>query len=67
MSYGPDLPSMYRRGAELADRILKGARPADMPIEQPTHFDLVINMKTAKSLGIKIPDAILLRAEKVID
>jgi putative tryptophan/tyrosine transport system substrate-binding protein len=67
MSYGADLPSMYRRGAELADRILQGARPADMPIEQPTHFDLVINMKTAKSLGIKISDSMLLRADKVID
>jgi putative tryptophan/tyrosine transport system substrate-binding protein len=67
MSYGADLPSMYRRAAELADQILKGARAADMPIEQPTHFQLVINMKTAKSLGIKIPDIILVRADKVIE
>jgi len=67
MSFGADLPSMYSRAAELADQILKGARPADMPIQQPTHFELVVNMKTAKSLGIKIPDIILLRADKVIE
>jgi putative ABC transport system substrate-binding protein len=67
MSYGADIPSMYRRAAELADQIFKGARPAEMPIEQPTHFELVINMNTAKSLGVKIPDIVLLRAGKVIE
>src|SRR5258706_13202916 len=64
MSYGADLPSMYRRAAELADKILRGARPADMPIEQQTHFELAINMKTPKSRAIKIPDIILFRAVK---
>jgi ABC-type uncharacterized transport system substrate-binding protein len=67
MSYGPDLPEVYRRTAEIIDKILKGARPSDMPVEQPTKFSLVINLKTAKVLGLTIPSALMLRADKVIE
>jgi ABC-type uncharacterized transport system substrate-binding protein len=67
VAYGPNLPALYRRAAYYADRILKGAKPSDLPIEQPTQFDLVINMKTAKALGLTIPPSLLLRADQVIE
>jgi putative ABC transport system substrate-binding protein len=67
MSYGPNLPDMVRQASTYVDRILKGARPGDLPIQQPTRFELLVNQKTAKTLGLNIPDSFLLRAEKVIE
>jgi ABC-type uncharacterized transport system substrate-binding protein len=67
ISYGPNFPDMSRRAAEMADKILRGAQPADIPVEQPTKFDLVINLKTAKALGIDIPATLLARADEVIE
>jgi putative ABC transport system substrate-binding protein len=67
MAYGPNQPEYYRRLAVYIDKILKGAKPADLPIEQPTKFDFVINMRTAKALGLTIPPSLLLRADQVIE
>ena len=67
MSYGPNWPHMWSRAADLVDKILRGAKPGEIPVEQPTTFDFVINLSTAKALGLKIPEAILLCADEVID
>jgi putative ABC transport system substrate-binding protein len=67
MSYGPTVPDLFRRAADMVDKILHGAKPADIPVEQPTKFELVVNLTTAKALGRKIPEAFLLRADEVIE
>ena len=67
ISYGTNFPDLFRRAADLVDKILRGAKPADIPVEQPTKFDFVINLTTAKALGLKIPEAVLLRADEVIE
>jgi putative ABC transport system substrate-binding protein len=67
MSYAPNYPAQFRRAAELVDKILRGTKPGDIPVEQPTEFELVLNLTTAKALGLTIPESFLLRADEVIE
>ena len=67
LSYGPDLVDAYRRAATYVDRILRGAKPAELPFQFPTKFEMVVNLKTAKALGLAVPSSILVRADEVIE
>jgi putative ABC transport system substrate-binding protein len=67
ISYGPNLPDLWRRAADFVDKILRGTKPGDIPVEQPTKFELVINLTTAKALGLTIPESFLSRADEVIE
>jgi putative tryptophan/tyrosine transport system substrate-binding protein len=67
MSYGPNYPDLWRRAADYVDKILRGAKPGDIPVEQPTKFEFVLNLTTAKAIGLTIPESFLLRADEVIE
>ncbi len=67
MSYGPNIANLFRHAADYVDKILRGAKPSDIPVEQPTKFDFVINLTTAKALDLSIPESFLLRADEVIE
>ncbi len=67
MSYGPNFPAQFGRAADFVDKILRGAKPTEIPVEQPTKFELVINLITAKALGLTIPESLLLRSDEVIE
>ena len=67
LSYGPNFPDLFRRSANFVDKILRGAKPGDIPVEQPTKFDLVINLKTAKALNLDVSQTLLVRADEVIE
>jgi putative ABC transport system substrate-binding protein len=67
LSYGPDRPDQYRRTARYVDKVLKGAKPSDLPVEQPTKFELIINRKTARSLGIELPASLIVGADELIE
>jgi putative ABC transport system substrate-binding protein len=67
MSYGPSFPALYRRAGDFVDKILRGVKPADIPVEQPTEFDLTLNLKTAEALGLTVPRSILARADEIIE